>query len=167
MSSRRDGADAWRYLCTVGLVFKLAHGLLKQLRAENHPVALGYQAARLPRSRGAWARSRTWCRCRARTASSPATACACCRDAAPGPAGALMEVAGVKPRAGSCRATFRFRLGPRINASGRLADAALSVELLLSDDEQFCAETAARSSIVQPRAAGHRAPHHRGGRAVD
>jgi len=34
------GADApWRHLCTVGLVFKLAHGLLKQLRAENHPVA--------------------------------------------------------------------------------------------------------------------------------
>src|SRR5688500_6357164 len=33
------GCDgAWRHLCTVGLVFKLAHGLLKQLRAENHPV---------------------------------------------------------------------------------------------------------------------------------
>jgi single-stranded-DNA-specific exonuclease len=32
-----DGA--WRNLCTVGLVFKLCHGLLKQLRAENHPVA--------------------------------------------------------------------------------------------------------------------------------
>ncbi|MEN9401389.1 MAG: Single-stranded-DNA-specific exonuclease RecJ, partial [Verrucomicrobiota bacterium] len=33
--------DGWRYLCTVGLVFKLVHGLLKKLRAENHPVALG------------------------------------------------------------------------------------------------------------------------------
>src|SRR5258708_3683740 len=34
------GDEAWRYLCTVGLVFKLAHGLLKKLRAENNPVAL-------------------------------------------------------------------------------------------------------------------------------
>lgn len=31
--------EAWRNLCTVGLVFKLAHGLLKRLRNENHPVA--------------------------------------------------------------------------------------------------------------------------------
>ena len=30
---------AWQQLCTVGLVFKLLHGLLKQLRLENHPVA--------------------------------------------------------------------------------------------------------------------------------
>jgi single-stranded-DNA-specific exonuclease len=30
---------AWRHLCTVGLVFKLCHGLLKQLRIENHPTA--------------------------------------------------------------------------------------------------------------------------------
>src|ERR1017187_1171949 len=35
-----------------------------------------------------------------------------------------------------------FPLGPRINAPGRLADAALSVELLLSDDANFARETA-------------------------
>lgn len=34
-----NGDGAWRNLCTVGLVFKLCHGLLKQLRQENHPVA--------------------------------------------------------------------------------------------------------------------------------
>ena len=39
-----DGAEAtrqpaWQHLCTVGLVFKLMHGLLKQLRLDNHPVA--------------------------------------------------------------------------------------------------------------------------------
>ncbi len=33
------GDDSWRNLCTVGLVFKLAHGLLKRMRADNHPVA--------------------------------------------------------------------------------------------------------------------------------
>src|SRR5262245_52195760 len=35
----QNSDQAWRHLCTVGLVFKLAHGLLKQLRGENHPVA--------------------------------------------------------------------------------------------------------------------------------
>ena len=35
---------------------------------------------------------------------------------------------------------FRSRLGPRINASGRLGDAAVSVELLLSEHAGFCAE---------------------------
>lgn len=34
------GDEAWRFLCTVGLVFKLAHGLLKKLRAAGDPVAL-------------------------------------------------------------------------------------------------------------------------------
>src|SRR5476651_890506 len=33
----RDGDEAWRNLCTVGLVFKLAHGLLKPASTENHP----------------------------------------------------------------------------------------------------------------------------------
>ena len=35
-----------------------------------------------------------------------------------------------------------FKLGPRINASGRLSDAALSVELLLSDDAETCSKIA-------------------------
>src|SRR5204863_7485767 len=55
---------------------------------------------------------------------------------------ALMEVAGVKPSQGITPTDISFRLGPRINARGRLADAALSVDLLLSDDEAFCTETA-------------------------
>jgi single-stranded-DNA-specific exonuclease len=53
-----------------------------------------------------------------------------------------MEIAGVKPAHGITPVDISFRLGPRINASGRLADAALSVELLLSEDETFCVETA-------------------------
>ena len=35
----RPDDEPWRHLCTVGLVFKLAHGLLKLLRSENDPVA--------------------------------------------------------------------------------------------------------------------------------
>jgi single-stranded-DNA-specific exonuclease len=53
-----------------------------------------------------------------------------------------MAVAGVRPENGLTPTDISFRLGPRINASGRLADAALSVELLISDDAQFCEDTA-------------------------
>jgi single-stranded-DNA-specific exonuclease len=53
-----------------------------------------------------------------------------------------MEIAGVKRLQGITPTDISFRLGPRINASGRLADAALSVELLVSDDTGFCIETA-------------------------
>lgn len=136
------GADAtWRNLCTVGLVFKLAHGLLKQLRAENHPVALalklrdyldlvalGTVADLVP----LLGENRILARHGLRILQETRR---------PG-LKALMGVAGVKPGNGINPVDISFRLGPRINASGRLADAALSVELLLSDDVAFCAETA-------------------------
>lgn len=138
----QSGADApWRDLCTVGLVFKLAHGLLKQLRAENHPVALAFKlrdqldlvalgtVADLVPLLG---ENRILARHGLRILQEAAR---------PG-LRALMEVAGVKPEQGIHPVDIAFRLGPRINASGRLADAALSVELLLSQDVNFCNETA-------------------------
>ena len=142
VSADETGADApWRNLCTVGLVFKLAHGLLKQLRAENHPVALelklrdhldlvalGTVADLVP----LLGENRILARHGLRVLQATTR---------PG-LRALMSVAGVKPEQGIHPVDIAYRLGPRINASGRLADAALSVELLLSNDEQFCAETA-------------------------
>jgi single-stranded-DNA-specific exonuclease len=134
---------AWRHLCTVGLVFKLCHGLLKQLRIENHPtafqiklrdhldlVALGTVADLVP----LLGENRVMARHGLRILQDTQR---------PG-LRALMEVASVKPEHGLSPTDISFRLGPRINASGRLADAALSVELLISDDEQFCSETAAQ-----------------------
>jgi single-stranded-DNA-specific exonuclease len=133
--------SAWRHLCTVGLVFKLMHGLLKQLRAENHPVAfriklkdhldlvaLGTIADLVPLIGENRILARHGLRILEQTHR-------------PG-IRALMEVSGVKPLQGITPTDISFRLGPRINASGRLADAALSVELLLSDDTAFCVETA-------------------------
>lgn len=136
-----DDDDAWRHLCTVGLVFKLCHGLLKLLRSEEHAlakriklrdyldlVAMGTVADLVPLH----GENRILARYGLRILQGAER---------PG-LRALMAVAGVKPEQGLMPVDISFRLGPRINASGRLADAALSVELLLSEDESFCAQTA-------------------------
>jgi single-stranded-DNA-specific exonuclease len=130
------GDDAWRYLCTVGLVFKLAHGLLKKLRAENHPVALsivlkdyldlvamGTIADLVPLQGENRVFARHGLRVLAETRRPGLLA--------------LMQVSGLKREQGLVPSDISFRLGPRINASGRLADAALSVDLLLSEDRIF------------------------------
>lgn len=135
------GDSAWRDLCTVGLVFKLAHGLLKQLRNEGNEtafeiklrdhldlVALGTVADLVPLAGENRILARHGLRILQETQR-------------PG-LRALMEVAGMKTGQAVLPVDISFRIGPRINASGRLADAALSVELLLSEDAVFCAETA-------------------------
>ncbi len=133
--------QAWRHLCTVGLVFKLCHGLIKHLRAENHAtahqiklrdyldlVAMGTVADLVPLH----GENRILARFGLRILQGAER---------PG-LRALMSIAGVRPELGLMPVDISFRLGPRINASGRLADAALSVELLLSEDESFCSQTA-------------------------
>jgi len=133
--------SAWRNLCTVGLVFKLMHGLLKLLRGDNHPVAYRIKlkdhldlvalgtVADLVTLQG---ENRLLARHGLKILQ---------QTQRPGLM-ALMKVAGVKTNQELMPVDISFRLGPRINASGRLADAALSVELMLSDDTTFCEETA-------------------------
>jgi len=132
---------AWQHLCTVGLVFKLMHGLLKQLRSENHPVAarmrlrdhmdlvaMGTIADLVPLLGENRILAKNGLRILQETAR-------------PG-LRALMEVSGISSTQEIQPVDISFRLGPRINASGRLADAALSVELLLSENTAFSRETA-------------------------
>jgi single-stranded-DNA-specific exonuclease len=132
---------AWQQLCTVGLVFKLLHGLLKQLRLENHPVAariklkdhldlvaMGTIADLVP----LLGENRILARQGLRVLQETTR---------PG-LRALMDVSGISGSQMIQPVDISFRLGPRINASGRLADAALSVELLLTEDRQFSRETA-------------------------
>lgn len=136
-----DGDGAWRHLCTVGLVFKLVHGLLKRLREANHPgahdirlkeyldlVALGTVADLVPLT----GENRIFARHGLQVLSE---------GRRPGLL-ALMNVAGLKPGEELMPVDISYRLGPRINASGRLADAAVSVDLLLSEDVGFCAAAA-------------------------
>jgi single-stranded-DNA-specific exonuclease len=129
-----DGADApWRDLCTAGLVFKLLHGLLKSRREAEDPrvdgvqlkdyldlVAMGTIADLVPLH--GENRILSWFGLRHLRAN--------------GRIGirALAEVSGMDANQEMAASDISFKLAPRINASGRLGDAALPMKLLLSDD---------------------------------
>src|SRR5690625_140856 len=131
----------WVDLCTVGLVFKVAHGLLKVLRAEEDPsayqivlkdyldlVAMGTIADLVPLRD----ENRILCKYGLRVIQE---------GRRPG-VNALLKVSGVKQGEEVVPMDISFRIGPRINASGRLADASLPVEMLLNDNPAFCEESA-------------------------
>ena len=121
-----DVESPFRYLCSVGIVFKLCHALLKtrplpvfDLKSKLDLVALGTVADIVPLrdenrvlvQRGALEIART-----SRIGLRK-----------------LMEVAGV--RAPILPEDIGFRLGPRLNAAGRLSTAEKSLQLLLTQDE--------------------------------
>ncbi len=134
-------SSPWANLCTVGLVFKLAHGLLKLLRDQGDPVAhqidikesldlvaAGTIADMVP------LKGENRILARAGLERLPNT-----RRLG---LSALFEVAGMSLGERVLPYDISFRLGPRINASGRLADAALPIQMLLSRDPDFCRKAA-------------------------
>ncbi|MDQ6766136.1 MAG: single-stranded-DNA-specific exonuclease RecJ [Verrucomicrobiota bacterium] len=122
-----------RYLCSVGVVFKLCHALLKErplagfdLKSHLDLVALGTVADIVPLER----ENRTFVQHGMRQIA---------RSTRPG-IRKLMEVAGV--RATPCAEDIGFRLGPRLNAAGRLTTAEKALQLLLTRDDEEAAELA-------------------------
>lgn len=131
----------WRNLCTAGLVFKLLHGLLRRLRDAEDPrvesvqlkdlldlVALGTIADLVPLT--GENRILSWFGLRHLRAN--------------GRAGirALAEISGIDSTQEMTSSDVSFKLGPRINACGRLADASTPIELLLGEDSRVCREVA-------------------------
>jgi single-stranded-DNA-specific exonuclease len=128
-----DEACAFHYLCSVGIVFKLCHALLKarplpgfDLRAHLDLVALGTVADIVPLQ----GENRTLVQ---RGAQEIA------RSVRPG-LKKLMEISGVRPPI--LPEHIGFRLGPRLNAAGRLATAEKALRLLLTKDEVESADLA-------------------------
>ena len=120
-----DPESPFHYLCSVGIVFKLCHALLKtrpvdfNLKSKLDLVALGTVADIVP-LRG---ENRTLVQ---------RGAIEIIRSMRPG-LKRLIEVSGVRPPI--LTEDIGFRLGPRLNASGRLSNAQRSLQLLLTQDE--------------------------------
>lgn len=137
-----DPAEApWHDLCTVGLVFKMVHGLMKYLREQGVPeghaidlkneldlVAIGTIADLVPLV----GENRVLARAGLKRLQH------CQR---PG-LHALLEICGLEPGQPISPTDVSFRLSPRINASGRLADASLPIDMLLCSDYSDCREQA-------------------------
>ncbi len=127
----------WKQLCTVGLVFKLAHGLIKAMRILGDLrswtfilkdyldlVAMGTVADLVPLTDENRILARYGIK---RLKSSKRTGIR-----------ALIQASGIELGEDITPIDISFKLGPRINASGRLADASLPLEMLLEDDFTTC-----------------------------
>ena len=127
-----DPGSPFHYLCSVGIVFKLCHAVLKtrpidfDLKSKLDLVALGTVADIVP-LRG---ENRTLVQ---RGAIEIA------RSTRPG-LKKLIEVSGVKPPIFT--EDIGYRLGPRLNAAGRLSTAEKSLRLLLTQDGAEATELA-------------------------
>ncbi|MGF1449390.1 MAG: single-stranded-DNA-specific exonuclease RecJ [Opitutales bacterium] len=139
VSGRDD--ETSQALCAVGLTFKVIHGLLKELRerGDRHAykvrikdyldlVALGTIADLVP--------LRDENRILARHGLGMLAQCQ--RQGVR----ALFDVCGLSLGQPIRPTDISFRIGPRINASGRLADATVPIEMLLCEDFGRCAEAA-------------------------
>ena len=133
VNPKADSSSPFHYLCSVGIVFKLCHALLKtrllpefDLKSKLDLVALGTVADIVPLveenrvlvQRGAIEIGRT-----SRVGLKK-----------------LMQVAGVRPPI--LPDDIGYRLGPRLNAAGRLGTAEKSLRLLLTRDEDEAAALA-------------------------
>src|SRR5205823_5973539 len=119
-----DPASPFHYLCSVGIVFKLCHALLKtrpinfDLKSKLDLVALGTVADIVPL-------------CGENRTLVQRGAIEIARSSRLG-LKKLIEVSGVRPPI--LTEDIGFRLGPRLNAAGRLSTAEKSLHLLLTQD---------------------------------
>lgn len=134
VNPKAESSCGFQYLCSVGIAFKLCHALLKtrpapefDLKANLDLVALGTVADIVPLQN----ENRIFVQ---RGTVEIA------RSKRPG-IRKLMEVAAV--RAPVAAGDIGFRLGPRLNAAGRLATAEKALQLLLTRDETEATELAA------------------------
>jgi single-stranded-DNA-specific exonuclease len=126
VNPKTDSDSAFHYLCSVGIVFKLCHALLRNrplphfdLRSHLDLVALGTVADIVPLT----GENRTFVQHGSLEIG---------RSNRPG-LKKLMGVAAVRPPI--LTEDIGFRLGPRLNAAGRLSTAEKALQLLLTKDE--------------------------------
>lgn len=135
--------EPWTHLCAAGLAFKLVHGLRRARRAQNDPkadtlrlidfldlVAMGTIADLVPLQY----ENRIYTRFGLEMLK---------QRKRPG-VDALLTACGIAQDQPLMPSDVSFRIGPRINASGRLDDATIAVELFLSTHAHDCHKMAAQ-----------------------
>jgi single-stranded-DNA-specific exonuclease len=134
VNPKTESGCVCQYLCSVGIVFKVCHALLKtrpapgfDLKAHLDLVALGTVADIVPLEKENRVLVERGMR---QLAGSPRLGVR-----------KLLKVAAVRSPIGT--QDIGFRLGPRLNAAGRLATAEKALRLLLTSDEAEADELAA------------------------
>ncbi|MCK7525114.1 MAG: hypothetical protein MZV64_49665 [Ignavibacteriales bacterium] len=135
-------------LAGVGVVFKLIQALLEKAGRDSRPAPL--HEARLDRHRGR--RRRAQGREPAVRQARPGRACATSPTSA---CGSLIEACGLGRRKIS-EGDLGFRLGPRINAAGRMGMTDLAVRLFFSEDVGRDRRPSSRSSTSSTPSARRR-----------
>lgn len=140
-NSAFSAAPDFSPMCTAGLMFKVLHGVLKIMRSRRDPrsfdiilreyldlVALGTITDISPLI--GENRTMVWFGLRQM------------KNTKRKGLRALISASNIADTADILPVDISHRIGPRINASGRLADAALPVEMFLCENEKRCAELA-------------------------
>ncbi|MBQ8723586.1 MAG: single-stranded-DNA-specific exonuclease RecJ, partial [Opitutales bacterium] len=140
-NSSFSAAPDFSPMCTAGLMFKVLHGVLKIMRSRRDPrsfdiilreyldlVALGTITDISPLV--GENRTMVWFGLRQM------------KNTKRKGLRALISASNIADTADILPVDISHRIGPRINASGRLADAALPVEMFLCENEKRCAELA-------------------------
>lgn len=125
---RKDSSYPYKHLAGVGVAYKVMTALAREVRDVGHTVdenldlvAVGTVADIVPLTSENRVLTSFGLR-QLRSTFNPGLK-------------ALMKIAGVEP-AEAKASHIGFALGPRLNAAGRLGDAAVGVELLTTDDEK-------------------------------
>lgn len=131
----------WLNLSTAGLVFKLIHAVVKHSRGLEHPRGKAIRVADYLDLAGMGTVAdlvllREENRLIARHGLTRLT-----QSRRPG-VHALFQASGIESGDTLNAADISFKLGPRINAVGRLDDACIPVELLLGEDFERCQQLA-------------------------
>ncbi|MCR5184029.1 MAG: single-stranded-DNA-specific exonuclease RecJ [Opitutales bacterium] len=140
-NSSRASAPEYSPLCSAGLVFKVVHGVVKILRSrgDKHALQMNLREYLDLVAMGTITdisplvdenRIMVWFGLRQMRQTKRQGILA------------ILQASKVGGRAEIVPTDISRRIGPRINASGRLADAALPVEMLLSNSASHCRELA-------------------------
>lgn len=133
-----DSQDTpWAQLCTIGIVFKLIHALFKKLKEQEHPLA---QKVKLKDFLDLVAIGTVADLVSLVDENRILTYFGMKHIASTKRPGlqALCSVSGLTPCPNIKPSDISFKIAPRINASGRLANALLPVEMLLNSDIHKC-----------------------------